>query len=186
MEPGAEHVRPAPLEHDPIALADAEAAEKADRAEWETAAAALDVTEGRARRHGSTVPPAELRADQLAEEGARRRWDRSRRAVEERRVAAIMHAAGIELPAHADALHQAVDQLAAALDRIAETVGAQHRAHVQFRADLDAAAPGEVPTRLRLTGLEDRYAQLPKPAGPDPAELISRVVQAAVRRWAAR
>ncbi len=185
-DPFAIEVRPAPLEHDPVALADAEAAFKVDFAAWEQASAELDELEARVRRHGPAAVPAEvMRAAQLAEEGARRRLDRSRRAVEERRVAAIMAVAVVDLPAMADAGHRAVDQAGADLDHAVEVVAAHRRAHAQLRADLEAAAPGEVPTRLRLTGLQDRYTRLPQP-GPDPADLIDRIAKAAARRWTAR
>jgi hypothetical protein len=184
-DPFVTYVRPAPVEHDPQALADAEAAAKADAAAWEEAAAALDAIEGRARRHASTVPPGDLRAAQLAEEGARRRLDRSRRAVEERRVAALIAAAVDELPELDDAVTAADQAAGAALDDLAAATGELHRYRARLVAALRAAAPDELAARLRLTGLEDRWAALP-PAGPDPAARIAAAAQAATNRAARR
>jgi hypothetical protein len=177
-------VKPAPLEHDPQALADAEAAAKADLAAWDEAAAALDAIEGRTRRAASTVPPADLRAAQLAEEGARRRVDRSRRAVEERRVAALVAAAVDELPDLAAAVAAAEQRAGDALDALAAATVDLHRYRARLLADLRAATD-EPDTRLRLTGLVDRWQTLP-PAGPDPAARIAAAAQAATNRAARR
>lgn len=177
-------VKPAPLEHDPVALADAEAAAKADLSAWEEASAALDVIEGRGRRAPTSVPPADLRAAQLAEEGARRRVDRSRRAVEERRVAALVAAAVDEL-AELEAWSAGSTQRAgAALDELAGDAAELHRYWANLRAAMNAAA-AEPSVVLRLTGLADRWAALPPP-GPDPAAAIAAAAQAATNRAAHR
>lgn len=183
-DPMATVVTPDPLEHDPVALADAEAAAKADTAAWEQAAAALDAVESRFRRVSPADPPAELRAAQLAEEGARRRADRSRRAYEERRVAWIVAGAAEELPALAGRAHAAHQAAVAALEALAAAVDELHRTRARIVADLRATSD-DLDTRLRLTGLVGRWLALPQP-GPSPLDRIAAAAEAARRAWTAR
>jgi hypothetical protein len=175
-------IRPAQMEHDPHALDEAEAALLAVAAEYETIARRVDVLDGTARRHPSSVDRAELRAATLAEDGARQRLDTARREAEERRVVAVLSDSADQQAQLARAVEETEAAAAAALDAHAavllELAGEQRR----LRAELAQAARAEdLPARIRLTGQTDRYDALPA-AVTEPGERLARLAAAARRR----